>query len=147
MLPIRFRKTGSINSRGNSISWDKMREKTLARQNHPAGKVVNGWTVVTQDIGSYGTNNDARAGVACVGLGANLPADALYPMTCVDADGHRSTEPTSMDCNSTRGRDATGKRLLVADDGQHKAGFCWESNPSLRHWRPREAQSRRFARL
>ncbi len=44
------------------------------------------WTV-HRDLGNYGTAYGKRALVAWVGLGANLPADALYPSTRVDAAG------------------------------------------------------------
>jgi hypothetical protein len=47
---------------------------------------VNGWLYAT-DIGRYGTNYDLRAYIAAVGLGANLPQDAIYPATAVDATG------------------------------------------------------------
>ena len=46
----------------------------------------NGWQKAT-DLGSYGTNYLLRASVAFLGLGANLPEDAIYPMTYVDSDG------------------------------------------------------------
>jgi hypothetical protein len=39
-------------------------------------------------MGTYGPNYGARAGVAWVGLGANLPQDAVYPVDRVDADGN-----------------------------------------------------------
>lgn len=42
---------------------------------------------MTYDLGSYGTDYRHRAGVAWVGLGANLPQDALYPMARVDGEG------------------------------------------------------------
>ncbi|APA98151.1 DUF1214 domain-containing protein [Nocardia seriolae] len=38
-------------------------------------------------MGTYGTDYDRRAIVAHGGLGANLPADAIYPNTRVDATG------------------------------------------------------------
>ena len=47
---------------------------------------VNGWQMLP-DVGSYGTNYELRAVVALHGLGANLPEDAVYPSTDVDADG------------------------------------------------------------
>jgi hypothetical protein len=50
-------------------------------------RMVHGWMMTTQDIGTYGTDYDARAGAALVGLGANLPADAIYPMARVDGNG------------------------------------------------------------
>ena len=39
--------------------------------------------------GKYGTDYLFRAAIAFVGLGANLPQDALYPMTSVDGNGQR----------------------------------------------------------
>lgn len=51
------------------------------------GKVVtNGWTYGL-NFGSYGTDYVARAGVAFFGLGANLTADAVYPVTSADVTG------------------------------------------------------------
>ena len=52
------------------------------------GKFENGWLVLTSGLGDYGTNYPARAGVAWVGLGANLLADADYPLAHVDGDGN-----------------------------------------------------------
>jgi len=45
----------------------------------------NGWTYV-KIAGHYGTNYDDRALVAAVGLGANLPEDAIYPVCSHDSD-------------------------------------------------------------
>jgi len=39
----------------------------------------NGWLVLT-NLGTYGTDYPLRALTTAVGLGANLPADAVYPM-------------------------------------------------------------------
>jgi hypothetical protein len=50
--------------------------------------VVNGWSYTTK-TGTYGTDYDLRAAVTFVGLGANLPQDAVYPFTEVDANGQR----------------------------------------------------------
>jgi len=53
-----------------------------------AGKVVNGWNVMLDGIGTYGTDYLARATVALIGLGANLPEDAVYPQNPgVDIEG------------------------------------------------------------
>lgn len=46
---------------------------------NPGAKVVNGWTYAT-NLGTYGTDYPLRANTALTALGANLPADALYPM-------------------------------------------------------------------
>ncbi len=53
----------------------------------PPQELENGWIVIRDGIGTYGTNYEMRAFVAHIGLGANLPQDAIYPMTLVDADG------------------------------------------------------------
>lgn len=49
---------------------------------------VRGWTMPPAVIGHYGSAYAVRAGVARVGLGANLPQDAVYPTAMVDAAGH-----------------------------------------------------------
>jgi hypothetical protein len=38
-------------------------------------------------MGAWGTNYLKRACVALIGLGANLPEDAVYPLSYTDADG------------------------------------------------------------
>jgi DNA sulfur modification protein DndE len=72
------------------------------------GKMVNGWQFLL-DLGKYGTNYPLRALTAAIGLGANLPADAIYPMAKVDADGNRLIGTNSC------GRAAARSRVLVAD--------------------------------
>ncbi|AWB24505.1 DUF1254 domain-containing protein [Methylobacterium currus] len=52
------------------------------------GSHVNGWTFTT-DGGDYGKDYLQRAFIAAVGLGCNLPQDAVYPMTMVDSAGRR----------------------------------------------------------
>ncbi|GJE45884.1 DUF1254 domain-containing protein [Methylobacterium soli] len=52
------------------------------------GRHVNGWTFTT-DGGDYGKDYLQRAFITAVGLGCNLPQDAIYPMTTVDAAGRR----------------------------------------------------------
>jgi hypothetical protein len=61
-------------------------QEIMAKAKKPPSKVVNGW-MLSYDLGSYGTNYPYRAAIALVGLGANLPADALYPLTRVDGEG------------------------------------------------------------
>ncbi len=53
----------------------------------PLSKVVNGWNIITSGVGNYGTQYALRAYVAYGGLGANLPADAIYPFTRTDYKG------------------------------------------------------------
>ena len=64
------------------VAQQLMRAKipTLAR-------VVDGWQLNTDSIGVYGDYYVKRAIVAMVGLGANQPEDAIYPLAVADADG------------------------------------------------------------
>jgi DNA sulfur modification protein DndE len=52
------------------------------------GTMQNGWSVDLH-TGSYGTDYVERAAIAAVGLGANIPADAVYPRTAMDASGNQ----------------------------------------------------------
>lgn len=63
---------------GLQLMKDKV--PTLAR-------VVNGWQMNTDTMGVYGNYYLKRAIVAMIGLGANQPEDAIYPMCVGDADG------------------------------------------------------------
>ncbi|MBU2647798.1 DUF1254 domain-containing protein [bacterium] len=47
----------------------------------------NGWAVIRQDIGNYGTNYKVRALVALLGLGALPPEEAAYPNSEKDHTG------------------------------------------------------------
>ena len=51
-------------------------------------KPVNGWSVAFKGFANPGTDYDLRALVAFLGLGANLPEDAIYPTSAVDGDGN-----------------------------------------------------------
>jgi hypothetical protein len=51
-------------------------------------KNVNGW-IQPPDLGRYGADYDARAGIAMVGLGADQQEDTIYPIAFVDGDGKR----------------------------------------------------------
>ncbi len=60
---------------------------TVAKELKKPRNSVRGWVTPPAMIGNYGTFYNLRAVVAMVGLGANLPADATYPNTRVDATG------------------------------------------------------------
>ncbi|UVM06975.1 DUF1254 domain-containing protein [Pseudomonas laurylsulfatiphila] len=59
------------------MSW---KVPTLARE-------VNGWSMNTDTMGVYGNYYLKRAIVTQVGLGANLPEDAIYPLNIGDSNG------------------------------------------------------------
>ena len=50
-------------------------------------RVVNSWSMNTDTMGVYGNYYLKRAIVAQVGLGANLPEDAIYPFNLGDEAG------------------------------------------------------------
>lgn len=50
-------------------------------------RVENGWSMNTDTMGVYGNYYLKRAIVSQVGLGANLPEDAIYPLNLADANG------------------------------------------------------------
>jgi hypothetical protein len=74
--------SAEVLSRGAAAGLKLMQEKipTLAR-------VTNGWQMNTDTMGVYGNYYLKRAIVALVGLGANQPDDAIYPLNVHDADG------------------------------------------------------------
>ncbi len=52
-----------------------------------ADKVVNGWSMVMNPVGTYGTDYLKRALIAYMGLGANTVDDAIYPTAYTGPDG------------------------------------------------------------
>jgi hypothetical protein len=65
-----------------SVALDK-----LLAASKEVGAPVNGWRIPPMVLGNYGSDYGARAVVALVGLGANLPQDAVYPSAFVDGEG------------------------------------------------------------
>ena len=52
-----------------------------------ARQVVDYWSMNTDTMGVYGNYYLKRAMVAQIGLGANLPEDAIYPLNLGDEAG------------------------------------------------------------
>jgi hypothetical protein len=52
-----------------------------------AALASGGWYTPPPAIGAYGTDYELRARVALVGLGANTPEEAMYPIALADGDG------------------------------------------------------------
>lgn len=50
-------------------------------------RVANGWSLNTDTMGVYGNYYLKRAILAQIGLGANLPEDAIYPLNLTDSTG------------------------------------------------------------
>lgn len=62
-------------------------DRKVAKELNQSRDLVRGWATPPAQLGQYGTHYNIRAVVAMVGLGANLPADAMYPNTRVDHQG------------------------------------------------------------
>jgi hypothetical protein len=60
----------------------QMRAKTTS-----IGRIANGWMMLTETMGVYGNAYLKLAVVAMVGLGANQPEDAIYPLCVGDSEG------------------------------------------------------------
>jgi len=79
-------KLDPITAKGLEKSVEVALEKLQAASKE-SGASVNGWRVLPMILGNYGSDYGVRAVVALIGLGANLPQDAVYPSAFVDADG------------------------------------------------------------
>jgi hypothetical protein len=62
-------------------------QKLIAWKVPTLARVANGWSMNTDTMGVYGNYYLKRAIVTQVGLGANLPEDAIYPLNLADATG------------------------------------------------------------
>ncbi|WP_297727112.1 DUF1254 domain-containing protein [Limnohabitans sp. Rim8] len=83
---------------GQPVTWDVvestavsagrwMADFKIAQELKKPRDLVRGWSTPPRILGQYGTQYNIRAVVAMVGLGANLPEDAMYPSTKRDAQG------------------------------------------------------------
>ena len=67
----------------------------------------------TDTMGVYGNYYLKRAIVTQLGLGANLPEDAIYPLNLADSTGQPLDGAQCLYAALRQGRDAAGRRLLV----------------------------------
>jgi hypothetical protein len=83
---------------GHAVSWSRLDSMAvslgrwiadfkIAQELKKPRDLVNGWSTPPRILGQYGTAYNIRAVVAMIGLGANLPEDAMYPSTQVDSTG------------------------------------------------------------
>ena len=68
-----------------SVREAQARIAAEAQKSH--GTTVNGWSILPDNTANFGTDYPWRAVVAMVGLGANLPEDAVYPHATADSEG------------------------------------------------------------
>jgi hypothetical protein len=62
-------------------------QKLMQWKTPTIARVVNGWSMNTDTMGVYGNYYLKRAIVTQLGLGANLPEDAIYPLNLGDETG------------------------------------------------------------
>jgi hypothetical protein len=62
-------------------------QKLMAWKLPTLARVANGWSLNTDTMGVYGNYYLKRAIVTQLGLGANLPEDAIYPLNLADDTG------------------------------------------------------------
>lgn len=68
---------------------DYIHQKLKERKANPDTSILtNGWSAIYEGIGSYGTDYIRRAYIDFIGLGANIPADAVYPSCVFDVNGN-----------------------------------------------------------
>lgn len=65
----------------------KAAQQLMAWKLPTIARVANGWSMNTETMGVYGNYYLKRAMVAQFGLGANLPDDAIYPISLGDSTG------------------------------------------------------------
>jgi hypothetical protein len=71
---------------GGAEAVPGLAQARILQYGNRSGQIVNGWRMLSP-TGRYGTDYLQRAYVSVVGLGANSPADAVYPVAEMDASG------------------------------------------------------------
>ena len=78
---VRTALTAAITAGPRAIGAEVVREHNRSARSH------NGWLVPPAGTGNAGSDFLLRAVIATVGLGANVPAEALYPIAMTDSFG------------------------------------------------------------
>lgn len=65
----------------------KTAQQLMAWKTPTIAQTVNGWSMDIDTVGVYGNYYLKRAILAQIGLGANVPQDAIYPITLTDGKG------------------------------------------------------------
>jgi hypothetical protein len=95
--------------------------KLMAWKVPTLASVTNGWSMNTDTMGVYGNYYLKRAIIAQVGLGANLPEDAIYPLNLADEAGKplggSSAYVLHFDAGATPPVDAFWSITLYDDQG------------------------------
>ena len=71
----------------NAAAKDALKDIEEAGKTGEGLTKAKGWFYALQTVGTYGTSYKPRAMGAYIGLGVNLPEDAIYPASFVDGDG------------------------------------------------------------
>ena len=87
--------------------------KLMAWKVSSLARVANGWSMNTDTMGVYGNYYLKRAIIAQLGLGANLPEDAIYPLNLADDAGNPMDGGSAYVLHFDKGATPPVERLLV----------------------------------
>src|SRR5260370_28917100 len=71
----------------NTAASDALKDIEQACKTGEGLTKVNGWFYTAQTVGTYGTAFHPPPLATFIGLGVNLPEDAIYPASFMDSDG------------------------------------------------------------
>ncbi|HKD48524.1 MAG TPA: DUF1254 domain-containing protein [Rhizomicrobium sp.] len=74
-----------------STDFAAARKHLIARA-RDIGPAVFGWQYSRNSVGNFGTDYETRAVIAIQGMAANIPAESVYALAFVDADGRALDE-------------------------------------------------------
>ena len=77
-------------------------------------RVANNWSMNTDTMGVYGSYYLKRAIVAQARLGANLPEDAIYPLSVGDENGKLLDGANKYTIRFAKDASAAGRRILLS---------------------------------